>query len=565
MMNEYDAVIIGSGFGGAVTAYKLAMKGHRVCILERGPQWTGEYFPGSAEKDVYENVQEIISASRLIKMGHSLGVREELRRLIPRSLMEELYEPPLWEYRWLKKMDVLTANGVGGGSLIYANVLCRAHKEAFQDWPQGMDWASELERHYDEVEGEIGTNIGIGHDKSRALEIASKNSGKGQWKSMNLAIQKLHDRVTCQGTLDCAICHPNRKEEELKAARAKACEKEKEEGLCMSCGRCVLGCKRLNKRTLDLNYIRRAVREKGAHLYPNHEVTGIKPLDNGYLILCDEQERAFKAKMVVIAAGTLGSTKLLLRCKKEGTLPNLSDKTLGTKFSGNGDFQGFAYNCNIPVNSSIGPTITSGIDFNPKTIMVEEGGIPDVLAPLAQAFIPPFGVLERLMSLEFTDFINLIMGQERLEFKGEDVTKKSIMFLCMGRDGAYGKIRLSGDDIDVDWDEEGLEKLEAFIGGLETELRDLSAGIGGTYFPNPLWRNPLWDKGKLVTVHPLGGCPMGLNEKEGVVKPNGEVFGHDNLYVADGSIIPAALGVNPSLTIAALANRIAENIPAKTF
>src|SRR3989338_6168981 len=95
MMNEYDAAIIGSGFGGAVTAYKLAMKNYRVCILERGPQWTGEYFPGSAEKNVYENVQEIISASRLIKMGNSLGVREELRRLIPRSPMEELYEPPL--------------------------------------------------------------------------------------------------------------------------------------------------------------------------------------------------------------------------------------------------------------------------------------------------------------------------------------------------------------------------------------------------------------------------------------------------------------------------------------
>lgn len=546
MMNEYDVVVIGSGFGGAITAYKLAEKGYKVCILERGPQWTGEYFPGSNQHDVAENLKDVLLSSRLVAGG------VPLMNLDLFHLIEKLLKPALWEYRALEKMDVLTANGVGGGSLIYANVLQRAHKEAFEKWPGGTNWSVELEGHYDAVEKKIGTNVAI-CDKSMALKKASENSGRGRWDLTNIAIQRPHPQMSTAEALGCSVCHygnpPSKKE---------ACELEKEESYCMSCGRCVLGCRRLNKHTLDLNYIRDAVRYYGAHLYPNHKVSKIRPLRNrppfNYLILCDEQHKALKARKVVLAAGSLGSTMLLLQCKDDPeSLPDLSGR-LGERFSGNGDFQGFAYNCNVLTNSSVGPTITSKIDFNPaKSIVVEEGGMPDVLAG---AFAPTLGLIEQLKGLGSEGILDLMSGTKKLEFK-EDVTSNALMYLCMGRVEAYGKIELSsGGDVDIDWPESEWDTLKEFTKDLVEELKVLTAGIGGTYSSNPLW-----DMGKLVTVHPLGGCPIAETREEGVVRPNGEVFGYDNLYVADGSIIPTPLGVNPSLTIGALAHRIADLIP----
>ena len=132
------------------------------------------------------------------------------------------------------------------------------------------------------------------------------------------------------------------------------------------------------------------------------------------------------------------------------------------------------------------------------------------------------------------------------------------MYLCMGRVNAYGKIELSdAGDIKIGWEDSEWNNLKVFTEDLVSELNNLTDGIGGRYVSNPLWE---WRE-KLVTVHPIGGCPMGDTTEKGVVRPNGEVFGYDNLYVADGSIIPASLGVNPSLTIGALASRIADLIP----
>ncbi|HHT9120404.1 MAG TPA: FAD-dependent oxidoreductase [Candidatus Hypogeohydataceae bacterium YC41] len=557
MMKGYEVVVIGSGFGGAVTAYELAKKGYKVCILERGPQWTSEYFPGSNKQDLAQNLIEILGASQLNSRG--VPFREIIRKADLLHVMEKLEKPSMWEYRAFDRMDVLTGNGVGGGSLVYANVLHRAHKEAFEKWPGGIDWSAELEQHYSEVEQKIGTNIAI-CDKSRALKKASEKSGRGKWDFVHLAIQRPHPQMATAKAVGCSTCHYGEDAPEKK----EACELENERSYCMSCGRCVLGCKRLNRYTLDLNYIRDAVRHYGAHLYPNHEVTKIKPITNAppfnYLILCDNQQRAFKAQKVVIAAGSLGSTKLLLRCKDDpDSLPNLSDK-LGERFSGNGDFQGFAYNCDVTVNSSVGPTITSEVDFNPvKSIIVEEGGIPDVLAPFAAAFVPKLGLLQQLKELTLADFVDLMSGQKKLNL-AEDVTEKSMMYLCMGRAEGYGRIELSdAGDVNIVWPDSEWNKLKAFTQGLIKELEALTAGLGGEYFSLPLW-----EMGKLATVHPIGGCSMAQAKEEGVVKPNGEVFGYDNLYVADGAIIPASLGVNPSLTIAALAHRIASLIPAKT-
>ncbi|MEE9557897.1 MAG: FAD-dependent oxidoreductase, partial [Candidatus Brocadiales bacterium] len=131
MMYEYDVIVIGSGFGGAITAYELADKGYRVCILERGPQWTGEYFPGSTERGSMENLKDILCAARLNLYGVPISIRKILENIDLFNVMEKWKKPALWEYRVLGRMDVLTASGVGGGSLVYANVLHRARRDTF--------------------------------------------------------------------------------------------------------------------------------------------------------------------------------------------------------------------------------------------------------------------------------------------------------------------------------------------------------------------------------------------------------------------------------------------------
>lgn len=582
MKNEYDVVVIGSGFGGAITAYELAKKGYSVCILERGPQWRGKDFPADSEdfsKDFLKNSLDLAKNAYLSGTGiHTfLGSLSKLFSDLFDLFGTELdllgankdglfyFKKPLSQ-----KMGVLTANGVGGGSLIYENVLHEVHNQrVFEEWPKpphvGWDWLNQLQSRYLDIKLKIRTTKAtlaqseMMHDKTKALEKAWELNGKrGEYKLVDLAIQPVHHSANkLPPPLDCSSCHELRKE--------TSCHETRIESYCMSCGRCVMGCKRQNKHTLDLNFIKWAVEDHGAHLYPRHEASLIIPLsEGGYKVLCHERSRAFKAKIVVVAAGVLGSTRLLLRCKKgykdhPATLPDLSEM-LGYKFSGNGDFQAFVFDIpeSTPISSTIGPGITSEIDLNKADlpIVIEEGGVPKPLAPF----------------LSITAFQKLReKGLGALKELKEDVTGKTLMFLCMGRDGAYGKVELTpdGEDVEIIWEYDGKnhwQTLVDFISNqLEPELKALAQALKGKYHANPVWEIDPEELKRLFTVHPLGGCPMGENVDKGVVDPFGKVFNkkggyYEGLYVADGSIIPTALGVNPSLTIATLAHMIAEKI-----
>ncbi len=578
MKNEYDVVVIGSGFGGAVTAHDLAEEGRSVCILERGPQWRGKDFPCNSE-DYFKNMIDLLKNVQLLGIERSdlLKFLNKLVRLDLLNNKDGLIYYKRGEKSLKRGVDIVTANGVGGGSLIYANVLHEVnekHSEVFDEWPrprEGGDWLSILKGYYPDIKAEIGVNKArvprepegrAWHDKTKALKEAwRRNGGKGKFDALDLAIQRMHynkDKLPVNMWTNeprsCSDCH------ELRPDKGNCLEAFRE-SYCMSCGRCVLGCQRQNKHTLDLNYIKWAIERHGAHLYPRHEVSIIEPIKEGpynYKVLCHEQRRAFKAKVVVIAAGVLGTTRLLLGCKNgyrghKKTLPDLSD-SLGHRFSGNGDFQAFVFDIprEIPVNSSIGPTITSEIDFTSddqsQSFVVEEGGVPKAIA--------------RLVSLTAFQRISE-KGIKALKGLTEDTTGNTLMFLCIGRDNAYGQMKLTedGEDVDIIYDNDNWQKLTKYVREqLEPELRRIAEALGGEYHANPIWEKFPEEFKKIATVHPLGGCPMGESRETGVVDDQGKVFGYENLYVADGSIIPAALGVNPSLTIAALARRIAEGI-----
>ncbi len=544
MKRKYDAIVIGSGFGGSITSHLLSKRGMKVCLVERGRQWTTYNFPRS--------LSDFLMNLRLFKLD-KVPLTERDFPFLEKGKLRNVFitkEDGLYDFKLSSTgMHAAVANGVGGGSLIYACVLMIPPGDVFDEcWPTGVEWADVLD--YEGVRDELGAVQALmpgGRElhKTRFLREAWERAGKqGELELPYLAHQRL--------------AKPN-----SKADVPSTIPQE-----CVSCANCVLGCRRMAKNTLDHVYIKEAVEEYGLHLYPSHEVTTLEPYttDEGeelYRVICEKQHRAFEAKIVVLAAGTLGTTKLLLQCRKKGHLPHLS-KHLGEHFSGNGDFQAAALQVEAPLAPPHpyigGPTITSSIKFD--NFVLEDGGVPKAvrgLMALVSSQMGELGYLKKLMkNFNFSELAPLLDQADSLSGKPNDTLARTFMFLCAGRDGADGKIVLDkdGSDIDIEWNWEN-EKSQKLYRDIENTLRHLvEVGMGGGYFASPLW--DLF--GNLITVHPLGGCSMGDTFEKGVVDSSGEVFNYPRLFVADGSIIPAALGVNPSLTIAALAKRIATKI-----
>jgi cholesterol oxidase len=345
------------------------------------------------------------------------------------------------------------------------------------------------------------------------------------------------------------------------------------QGGCVNCGNCMLGCHVHAKNTLDLTYL--AVAEKnGAEVYPLHLAEKIQPIEaaekNGYNVSFKRfnptdgkefEHGEVSGKMIIISAGSLGSTELMLRSRDR--LPNLS-KMLGRKFSGNGDFiLAGAMDTKNQVDPGAGPSITAGVDYsNDKdSIYIEDLGYPDVFLWYLEGVLPSPGKLQNflaflkiyvLKTLGLSKATNFTLGLNRLFCGG--ITPRFLPYLGMGSDAADGEMKLSNECIDIEWNH--TRSLKMFR-QMEEAMRKLSESTGGRYQTSILWK---WPSRKLVTAHPLGGCPMADGIEDGVVNEFGEVWNYPNLYVADGSIIPTALGVNPSATISALSERIADHI-----
>jgi cholesterol oxidase len=344
---------------------------------------------------------------------------------------------------------------------------------------------------------------------------------------------------------------------------------------CVYCGNCMLGCHVHAKNTLDLNYIPLA-EQNGAEVYPLHLVEKIEPVDpvesNGYRVHFrqfsqgggDSQMGSVVGRKVIISAGSLGSTEILLRCRDlHRTLPNLSP-ALGTKFSGNGDFLlAGTLEANREVDPASGPSITAGVDFSTakNRILVQDLGFPDPFLWYLEASLPVPSRLKNLhifikkylmRTIGLSNASAFTDGADKL-FQG-GVTPRFLPYLGMGTDAADGRMGLSGGNMEIKWDSSHSREM---FDEMETAMKQLSRGIGGKYMTSILWG---WPFRKLLTAHPLGGCVMSDDKSEGVVNEYGEVWNYPNLYVSDGSIIPTALSVNPSATISALSERIADHL-----
>ena len=266
---------------------------------------------------------------------------------------------------------------------------------------------------------------------------------------------------------------------------------------------------------------------------------------------------------VVVAAGALGSTSLLLACRdRQRTLPALGP-SLGKRFSLNGELLfALARDTTARTDPGIGPPITARVTHSTSDglITVEDLGLPDALLWYLEGAMPPrLGRLHALALLAFS-YLKRTLGAgsatSRLSLEldaliGGGRTPHSIPYLGMAIDSSDGEIRLRGEGIDLEWN---VWRNRALYREMERVMTDISKAAGGRFESSFLYR---WPMRKVLTAHPLGGCAMGDEERTSVVNDRGEVWGYPGLYVIDGSIVPTALAVNPSLTIAALAERAA--------
>jgi cholesterol oxidase len=521
----FDAIVVGSGFGGAVTACRLAEAGLAVLVLERGRRWDKTNFPRQPTDDWM--------------WDHDHPERR-----------------PGWlDIRRFPNMTVAQGAGVGGGSLVYANISCEAPARTFaQGWPPEIRY-QDLKPYYDRVKAFMNVKPVPANQwtaRMMLMKEAALNLGFGdRFEPLELAV-----------TFDDQWTYANDFARGAAASATRTNAQGATQGTCVHLGNCDIGCDVHARNTLDLNYLFLAERTHHADVRPLHLVTNIEPLAAGYRVSYDDMAGGTRtpgsetAPIVVLAAGSLGSTELLLRCRDEtGSLPNVSDR-LGRNWSSNGDFLTPAFHFGRDVEPTKGPTIASAINFqdgsqNGSVFWIEDGGLPN----LAAAFIA-----DKANDPAIGFKLKVTLEAIQMFLRETEPFRNIMPWFAQGVDAADGRLRLElAPDgtrrLALDWNVAASRRVIDDIVAMHTRLAAASGGLALVPFTWSLFQD-------LVTPHPLGGCNMGQTRDTGVVDHRGEVFGYPNLYVADGAIVPEALGVNPSRTIAALAERIAELIVA---
>ncbi|NQY84943.1 MAG: GMC family oxidoreductase [Alcanivorax sp.] len=518
-MERVSTLIIGSGFGGAVMACRLAEKGDKVVVLERGRRWLPEDYPSVSQRDWLWDEDQPEQQNGWL------------------------------DFRYFGDMSVALGAGVGGGSLIYANVSVAPPPEVFEHgWPEAIRFDT-LREHF-RVSGEmLNVQTLPDHQWTPRTRLMHEAADKlGQRHRFRVVPQAISFDPDWHDGLDNAYSY----------ARSKTWTNAqgRKQGTCVHCGNCDLGCPVQAKNTLDLNYLARA-EQKGAEIRPLHHVRWIRPLQGGgYEVGVNDLDarawRLIRADKVIVAAGSVGSTELLLRCRDQyKTLPKLS-RALGRGWTSNGDFFTPAFYPDRDLAPSRGPTITSAIDYldgsdGGARYFVEDGGIPDLLGNLLRHA----GKHPKLARTR--------LAAALLEYRRDNTPFENMMpWFGQARDEPGGRFYLGRrwyapwkrDRLRLSWD---CRKAEQAVQGLADRHLALTEVTGGRANTPATWR---WFK-NLITPHPLGGCNMADTVKQGVVNHAGEVFNYPQLFVVDGATVPGSLGLNPSRTIAALAEHAA--------
>ena len=525
-MKNYDFVVIGSGFGGSVSACRLAEKGYSVGVIEMGKRWTAADFPKSTWR---------------------------IRRWLWRPGLKLF---GFYDMRPFKHVMILCGNAVGGGSITYANTLLSPPDSVWREgsWKGLAEWEREMPAHFASARRMLGvTENKILGDADRTLERIAKSAGVGDtFYKTDVAVYFGADG-DAPGT-----AHPDPYFGGDGPPRSS----------CIGCGGCMVGCRYNAKNTLDKNYLYFA-EKRGAVVHAETRVVDVRPLgtrgEDGYEIDTEcstawlaKRRETFRAKHVVFSASALGTMDLLLRLRAR-SMPDLSDK-VGCDVRTNAESIVGVRMPGTDLDMSTGIAIGSGIHLDRFT-HIEATRYPrgsDAIGLIATLLVTGRG-RRRILAWLWACLKHPIRAFRATWPLG--FARQTLIFLVMQTIDATLRMRLrrrwfwpfgrllcsEGDRIPTN-----IPAANDLVLAAAKEL----GGIAITSSSEILFDMPM-------TAHCIGGAVMGKDASEGVIDAQHRVFGYDNLYVVDGSAVGANLGVNPSLTITALAERAMSFIPPK--
>ena len=535
LKTHYEVLVIGSGYGGGVAASRLSRAGRQVCVLERGKELTSGEYPNTATQ-LTKQVQADLSHKHL-------GAKTAL-----------------FDFRYNKDINVIVGCGLGGTSLINASINEPADPRIYADevWPKAI---------------REDANNGL-LDKFRAYgdEMLKPTHYPGHYPPLSKEAALKKSVRDAPGQFSPAMINVN--------FETGVNHVGVEQQACVNCGDCLSGCNYSAKNTVLMNYLPDASNH-GAEIYTELQVSYIERLSNAWQVhihptSAENSPFTISADIVILAAGTLGSSEILLRSREHG-LP-LSD-SLGKRFSGNGDMVGVSYNTDQPIHAvgfghrqpagrvPIGPTSTAIIDTRKdseleESMVLASASIPGALAPL----LPKALAALALLTGQDTDkgwWDKLREKWRKLQsmiFGAYTGAVKNTQFnLCVSQDDSGGKLFLKDNRLRISWPGAG-EDLP--LVNANRRMKRMTEPLGGTYIQNPVW-NDLTDQ-SLLSGHPLGGCVMADTATNGVVNHKGQVYAssspqdqetHQGLYVMDGAVVPRSVGVNPLNVITTLAER----------
>lgn len=516
---DYDYIVIGSGFGGSVSALRLAEKGYKVAVLEKGKRWANKDFPKTNW-----NTKKYMWLPQLGCYGYQMLTQ-------------------------LKHVLIFHGGGVGGGSLVYANQLLVPKDSVFEKPEWGIeDCREKLMPCYETAKTMLGANPSpsVGAADKCLQEVGKELTGKDTFHKNDVGIFFGAPKETVPDPYF-----------EGKGPDRVGCD---------FCGSCMVGCPSGAKNTLDKNYLYLA-EKLGVDIIPETEVLGVTPWNDGYEIYTKKttgifkSKKTYRAKGAVFSGGVLGSVKLLLKCKKEGFLPNISEE-LGNQVRTNSEAllgvkskdKTTDWNDQIAITSGIYPDETTHVEMvrynkgsdvllNLFTLMTGGGGnVPRFIRFIGTALRHPVELLKLLWPF--------------------GMAAQTTVVLVMQTDDNYLKLdykprwwRLGGYSMNSSVPK-GKKAAKAYIPIANEVTKKLAEKMNGV----PLSFASEAIMNAVATAHILGGCCMGESPEKGVVGFNGEMFNYPNLFVADGSVVPANLGVNPSLTITALSEYIMSQV-----
>jgi len=518
---DYDYVIIGSGFGGSVSALRLAEKGYKVLVVERGKWYKSTDFPKTNW-----------------------------------NLPKWLWFPKIRFFGIMKlsifnHVSVISGAGVGGGSLVYANTLPVPKTPFYKSgtWAKLNDWENVLKPFYKTALRMLGANKNplLGDSDYVVKEVAKRLGKEKDFEAANVAV----------------FFGEAGKEVEDPYFDGKGPPRTG----CIHCGACMTGCRHNAKNTLDKNYLYLA-QNLGAEIWAEKEVIDVVPLDEngseGYEIEIKDSTKFFKRKQkirtkgVVFSGGVIGSVKLLLQLKKKGSLPHLSEQ-LGNNIRTNNEAL-------LPVTS----INNKGKDYS-KGLAIGSILHTDENTHLEPCRYSPGSGFWRVLMWPMVSGNSIFI---RLAKTVLQIIKKPLAFLKLVfvRDWAKNTpiiLFMQTIDSTIKFSLNGIGRMNSTVsdGKKPTpfipEAHDIAHQFGDIINGVPTNLNLETLLGIPSTAHILGGCVMGETDKEGVVDKHNKVFNYQNMLVCDGSTISANPGVNPSLSITAISEHAMSHIPNK--